>query len=119
MTAQFPLMRKIALAAGIMLLATACSNQYSASLRSITPIPEALRAEMSAKGMPRTSKLASGSFNRAVTFTCFGGTSCIDGGTALAGAAAADASGTMVTEASGCAAGLVAATAASLQAHAG
>jgi murein L,D-transpeptidase YafK len=57
MTAQFPLMRKIALAAGIMLLAAACSNQYSASLRSITPIPEALRAEMSAKGMPRTSPI--------------------------------------------------------------
>ncbi|MDQ0396290.1 L,D-transpeptidase family protein [Labrys monachus] len=56
MTAHLTLMRKIALAAGIMLLAASCS-QNGASLRSTTPIPEALRADMAAKDMPRSAPI--------------------------------------------------------------
>ncbi|CAM5775961.1 hypothetical protein LMIY3S_05287 [Labrys miyagiensis] len=57
MTAHFTLMRKMAMAVSVMLLAAACSNQNGASLRSTSPVPQSLLAEMQAKGMARTAPI--------------------------------------------------------------
>jgi murein L,D-transpeptidase YafK len=57
MSAHFTLMRKIAMAVPVMLLAAACSNQNGASIRSTSPVPDALLAEMQAKGMSRTAPI--------------------------------------------------------------
>jgi murein L,D-transpeptidase YafK len=57
MTAHFMLMRKIAMAVPVMLLAAACSNQNGASIRSISPVPQSLLAEMQAKGMSRSAPI--------------------------------------------------------------
>ncbi|WP_448950434.1 L,D-transpeptidase family protein [Labrys neptuniae] len=57
MTAHFKLMRKIAMTVPVLLLAAACSNQNSASIRSTSPVPQALLAEMQAKGMTRSAPI--------------------------------------------------------------
>ncbi|PRH88888.1 hypothetical protein C5L14_06655 [Labrys okinawensis] len=57
MTAHFKLMRKIAMAVPVLLLAAACSNQNGASVRSTSPVPQALIAEMQAKGMARSAPI--------------------------------------------------------------
>jgi murein L,D-transpeptidase YafK len=57
MTAHFTLMRKIAMTVPVMLLAAACSNQNGASIRSTSPVPQSLLAEMQAKGMARSAPI--------------------------------------------------------------
>ena len=57
MTAHFKLMRKIAMAVPVLLLAAACSNQNGVSVRSTSPVPQALIAEMQAKGMTRSAPI--------------------------------------------------------------
>ncbi len=57
MTVHFTLMRKIAMTVPVMLLAAACSNQNGASIRSTSPVPQSLLAEMQAKGMSRSAPI--------------------------------------------------------------
>src|ERR1700761_5074606 len=56
MIAPFTLTRKFALAACIALLAASCSQNVT-NIRATTPIPEALRADMAAKDMPRSAPI--------------------------------------------------------------